>query len=164
MLILLLVVITDTLYCPLENNLCEGQIFYFYPSVWSFFFLNYFSGQLLFLSNNLVEKNLVIKRWYFLTGGQVISRDENWGGWVKKSSADTVCTASHPKMSWDTLGGVAGRKMVGSFWVHQAKDSFNSRSGGNCPRSRWPQPCHRLSLLSSSLCCRGLLTHLQVGK
>lgn len=89
--ILLLVVVTDTLYCPLENNLCEGQIFYFLSfSFIFFFFLSYY-----FYWTTLVGgKNLVSKRWYFLTGGQVTSRDENWGVELRRVQL-TQC-APHP--------------------------------------------------------------------
>lgn len=99
---------------------------------------------------------------YVLTGGQVASGERRTGElrgfWL------TWCAPSAPaqQMSWDMQGGVAGNKLAGSDWVQQGRCLFSSKSGGNCPKSRWPQPCHLLSLPSSSLCCHGLLAHLQV--
>lgn len=66
----------------------------FFPSVFhnssflSLFFVFFFDwitqlkGSYLFLCNSWVKKNVTWKgrkSWYFLTGGQVTSREESWG-------------------------------------------------------------------------------------
>lgn len=170
---LLLVIVTDALHCPLEENWSKGKDLLFMLSVFSnsyqFFYWaillrgSYFCCCVIAGWKNVTWKIIKSQRVTFSQVGRLpVESGELWGElrgfWL------TRCALSGPaqQMSWDVQGGVAGNKLAGSDWVQQGRGLFNSRSGGNCPRSRWPQPCHLLSLPSSSLCCHGLLAHLQV--
>lgn len=100
------------------------------------------------------------KSWYFSQVGR--SPAECRTGGELRGFWPTQCAPrrSSPADEMGNVGCGGGRKLAGSDWVQQGRALFSSRSGGNCPRSRWPPPCRLLSPLSSSPCCRGPLTRL----
>lgn len=77
---------------------------------------------------------------------------EEWEGLQK-------CTPCGPAQRGSRGAADPGWRAVIEYIRRDAE--FSSRSGGNCPRIRWPRPCRQRSLLSSSHDCRGRRGRLQ---
>lgn len=66
--------------------------------------------------------------------------------------------SGRPQMSWQVWSGFVGQAVI-ECSTNGAL--LSSRSGGNCPRSRWPRPCRPPSRPSRTPCCRGPLAPLE---
>lgn len=96
---------------------------------------------------------LVLSHRCVAGGGRRRKREGGWTGedfgrhsvWPHRRSGP-------PQMSWQVWSGFVGQAVI-ECSTNGA--SLSSRSGGNCPRSRWPRPCRPPSLPSRTLCCHG---------
>lgn len=88
------------------------------------------------------------------------------GGWLDwRGFWQTQCVTppqiwppASPQMSWQVWSGFVGQAVI-ECSTNGA--SLSSRSGGNCPRSRWPRPCRPPSRPGRTPCCRGPLAPLE---
>lgn len=68
------------------------------------------------------------------------------------------------KIRWGTGEVMCGSTTVTVRSERVPSNEVSSISWGNCPKNRWPQPCHHWSPPNSWPCCHAQLERLQMGK